>query len=172
MEKLEGKSWYDKAYFVTVAVKGFDGLVELIACIWLLLAPSSLHSLLQFLFGHAVQHTSHFMQFTAEHIAHIDAELSSGGVLVVALFLLSHGIVKLALVYCLLKEILWAYPYALAVLGAFLLYQVWVFAKHPTIGMFLFCVLDAVIIFMVYGEWQKLKREKAAKHHAKNTAVL
>lgn len=160
MENLENKSWYDKAYFVTVAVKGFDGLVELVAGLWLLIAPATLHSLLQFIFGEAAEHNGRFMQFIAENVAHIDKDLSSGGILLVALFLLSHGIVKLALVYALLKEILWAYPYALAVLSMFLVYQVYVFMVHPSIGMFLFSVLDAVIIFMVYGEWQKLKRER------------
>ncbi len=160
LENLENKKWYDNAYFVTVAVKGFDGLVELLAGVWLLVAPGSLHALLQFIFGEAVEHAGRFMQFIAEHIAHIDRDLTSGGIIIVALFLLSHGIVKIAMVYCLLKEILWAYPYALAVLSGFLVYQVYVFIKHPSLSMFLFSLLDAIIIFMVYGEWQKLRRKK------------
>lgn len=159
LKKFEDQPWYEAAYKVSVAVKGFDGLVEFIAGIWLLVAPDSLHALLQFIFGHAVEHSSHFMQFVAAHVAHIDSSLSAGGVLLVALFLLSHGVVKLALVYCLLREILWAYPYALGVLGAFLAYQLWVFIKEPSIGMFIFCILDVIIMVMVYGEWQKLKRE-------------
>lgn len=169
MQRIENKGWYDKAYFVTVAVKGFDGLVEFLAGLWLLIAPASLHSLLGVIFGEASESNGRFMQFVAEHIAHIDKDLTSGGILLVALFLLSHGVVKLALVYALLREILWAYPYALAILTAFLAYQVYVFIKHPSLGMFLFSLLDAVIIFMVYGEWQKLKREHVATHPGPDT---
>ena len=163
MEKLEGQVWYDKLYFVSVACKDLNGFVELVAGIWLLLNPHSLHALLQFLFGHAVQHPGHFMQFIAEHITHIDASLAAGGIIVVALFSLSHGIVKLTMVYALLKELLWAYPYALAVLTSFWFYQIYLFIKHPTIWMFLFCALDVVVLFMVYGEWQKQKRKRGAK---------
>lgn len=159
MEKIEDKGWYDKAYLVTVAIKGFDGLVELIAGVWLLIAPASLHAVLGVLFGEAAEHNGRFMHFVAENIAHIDTSLTAGGILVVSLFLLTHGVVKLAMVYALLREILWAYPYALAVLTAFLVYQVYVFITHPGVGMALFSLLDAVIIFMVYGEWQKLKRK-------------
>ncbi len=164
--KLEGMretKWYENAYKIGVGVKGFDGTVEFLAGLWLLIAPESLHSLLQFLFGHVVQHQSHFMQFIAENIAHIDTELSRGGLLIVVLFLLSHGIVKLVLVYCLLKEIVWAYPYALIVLSGFTVYQGYIFAAHPSIGMGLFTFVDIVIIWLVWGEWQKLQHDKKLK---------
>lgn len=163
LERARETTWYEKVYKIGVAVKGFDGFIELLAGLWLLIAPGSLHQLLQFLFGHAVKHQSHFMQFIAEHIAHIDTELATGGLLVVVLFLLSHGIVKIALVYCLLKEIVWAYPYALAVLGAFTIYQAYLFISHPTIGMGLFTLIDIIIMWLVWGEWQKLKLEAKRK---------
>ena len=164
LEKLENKGWYDKAYFVTVAVKGFDGLTELVAGLWLIIAPASLHIVLQALFGEATEHNGHFMQFIAQNIARIDTSLTAGGIFIVSLFLLAHGVVKLVTFYALLREILWAYPYALAILIAFFVYQVYVFIVSPSIGMFLFSLLDAIIIVMVYGEWQKLKRQNGQSH--------
>ena len=167
LEKLRENPWYERIYKVTVAVKGFDGLVELIAGILLLIAPSFLHAILQALSGEALSHHGRFMRYIAENIAHIDKELAAGGLIIVVLFLISHGVVKLALVYALLKELLWAYPYALAVLFMFFVYQLYVFVVHPTLGMGLFTLLDAIIIWIVWGEWQKLKTEVAARqrHH-------
>lgn len=162
LEKLRETSWYERLYKIGVGVKGFDGAVELLTGLWLLIAPESLHDLLQFFVGHAVQHHSKFMQFVAENIAHIDSELVAGGLLIVIIFLLTHGIVKIALVYCLIKEIIWAYPYALLVLGGFTIYQAYLFVAHPTWGMGLFTLLDIIIIWLVWGEWQKLKITKQA----------
>ncbi len=163
LQQIRDSKYYDRVYFVTVAIKGIDGLIELIAGIVLIIAPHFLHSVLATLFGHASVHKGHFMQFVAQNIAHIDSELSRGGLLIVILFLISHGVIKLALVYALLKEILWAYPYALFVLTLFLVYQLYILAIHPTIGMGLFALLDAIIIWVVWGEWQKLKAEAATR---------
>ncbi len=163
LERIRRSTWYETAYKISVGVKGFDGLVELLAGLWLLIAPATLHALLQGIFGELVQHHSRFMQFMAENVAHIDQDLAKGGLLIVILFLITHGVVKLALVYCLLKEIIWAYPYALVVLGMFFIYQVYVFIMHPSVSMFLFSLLDAIIIWLVYGEWQKLKEEKIVR---------
>lgn len=145
---------------IGVGVKGFDGLVELLAGVWLLVSPGSLHGLLVAIAGKFQDHPGRFAAFVAEHIAHIDKDLARGGLLIVVIFLISHGVVKLALVYALLKKLLWAYPYALVVLVAFLIYQVYVFVVHPTFGMALFALLDVVIIWLVWREWRVLLAEK------------
>jgi uncharacterized membrane protein len=145
---------------IGVAVKGFDGLVELIAGLWLLIAPASLHALLAAALGEAQQHSGKISDFIAQNIAHVDEDLIRGGLFIVIIFLLSHGVVKLALVYALLKRLLWAYPYSLAVLGAFLIYQLYVCVVHPSIGMALFAFLDVVIIGLVWREWRTLLAKK------------
>lgn len=157
LQHLRENSWYERIYKVGVAIKGFDGLVELVVGILLLVAPQVLRAALQAVSGEALEHHGRFMAYVAENVAHIDADLSRSGLLFVAIFLISHGVVKLVLVYALLKEIVWAYPYALAVLTGFFVYQVYVFAVHPTVSMAIFSLLDAVIIWLVWGEWQKLK---------------
>jgi len=165
LSRVTNSQWYEGAYKLSVAIKGFDGLVEFVTGILLLVAPSLLHAVLSALSHEALEQTGRTMHYIAENIAHVDVDLAKGGVLVVALFLLSHGIVKLVMVYCLLKEILWAYPYALAVLFGFLVYQVYVFVVHPSAGMGVFCLLDAIIIWLVWGEWRKLtikKKERLA----------
>lgn len=157
LQQVRENPWYERIYKVGVAIKGFDGLVELIAGVLLLTAPQLLHTVLQGVSGEALEHNGRFMAYIAENVAHIDADLSKSGLLFVAIFLLSHGVVKLALVYALLKEIVWAYPYALIILAGFLVYQVYAFAIHPTFSMAVFSLLDAIIIWLVWGEWQKLK---------------
>lgn len=151
----------DWFYDIGIAIKGFDGAVELIAGILLWIAPGLLHSTLQALLGEARESHFRMMQFIADNIARIDADLTRGSIVVVIVFLLTHGAVKVGLVVALFKKWHWAYPWALGVLGAFLVYQVYVFVKHPTVAMALFSLLDAVIIWLVYKEYREVTREKS-----------
>ena len=147
----------ERAYKIGVAVKGFDGSVELIAGVLLVAAPGLLHSLL----AHVVTELqeSQTTYFVAEKVARFDAHLAHASLFIVIIFLISHGVIKLALVYALLKELLWAYPYALGALGLFLVYQVYVFIGTPSVAMGLFAVLDILIIWLVWREWRTLKEE-------------
>lgn len=148
---------------LTVAVKGVDGLIELVAGLILLIAPSKLHQFLAFLSGEARESSHQFMRQIAEYIAHVDTDVTRGGLVVVILFLVIHGVVKLSLVYALLRRILWAYPYALGVLVLFLIYQLYVCIIQPSVGMMLFALLDAIIVWVVWGEWRKLAREHVSE---------
>lgn len=159
LQQIRNSKWFDRLYMVTVAVKGFDGLVELVAGLILLIGPGELHKLLSFLTGEARESSHQFMHQLAEYIAHVDTDVTRGGLTVVILFLVIHGVVKLSLVYALLRRILWAYPYALGVLVLFLVYQLYVCIVQPSVSMILFALLDAIIVWVVWGEWRKLARE-------------
>jgi uncharacterized membrane protein len=52
------------------------------------------------------------------------------------------------------------YPAALAILSAFLVYQLYVFIRDPGPGMALFCILDIAIIWLVWREYRVLLQEK------------
>lgn len=161
LQQMRSTKWFDRLYLLTVVVKGFDGLAEFLAGLVLLIAPQWLHILLGYLSGEASESSHRFVQYLAEYIAHVDTDVAKGGLTVVILFLLTHGVVKLALVYALLRRILWAYPYALGILVLFLIYQIYVGIVQPSLGMTVFVLLDAIIIWVVWGEWRQLRQEAA-----------
>lgn len=153
---------FERLYLVGVGLKGVDGLVELITGLALLISPVILHQILQALLGEAHEHTSTVARYIAENIAHVDGDLARGGTTFLMLFLITHGIIKIVLVYCLIRELTWAYPYALAVLTLFLIYQIYACFVTPGLVVTFFAVLDAIIIWLVWGEWQKLKTGKVS----------
>lgn len=159
--RLYDKSWFDRLFKISVAIKGFDGLIELIAGISLLISPGLVHWALSGVGGWFGQRHVHALQIIGEYIARIDGDFSRSGLTFLIIFLISHGLVKLGLVYCLLKKIVWAYPYAIIVLGMFLAYQIYLLITQPSIGMALFALLDVIIMILVYGEYRKLKAEEA-----------
>lgn len=72
----------------------------------------------------------------------------------VAIYLLSHGIVKLFLVFNLLKDRRWAYPLSLVVFGLFVIYQTFrFFISHSPWFLFL-TIFDLTIIWLTWHEWR------------------
>lgn len=167
LEDIRHSKWFDLAYKIGVGIKGLDGLAELVTGIALLISPSIVHNVLMLVVHHAHRHNGHAYHFVAEYVARLDTDLAKSGLTFLIIFLIGHGLVKLVLVYCLFRRITKAYPYALAVLVLFLLYQIYVIVLDPgSIGLWLFAILDVIIIWLVYGEWQDLK-EKVDEHPRK-----
>ncbi len=159
LAKLYDKPWFDRLFKVSIAIKGFDGLVELVAGIALLISPGLVHWVLNGVGVWFVHRHVHLLQIVGEYMYRVDDDFSRSGLGFLIIFLVSHGVVKLALVYCLLKKIVWAYPYAIVLLLVFLIYQIYLLITQPSIGMALFAILDVIIIVLVYGEYRKLKTE-------------
>lgn len=163
MDKIRHSKWFDTAYKIGVALKGLDGLFELVTGLALLVSPSLIHTVLMAIVGHAHKHHGHTYHFIGEYVARLDQDLARSGLAFLIIFLIGHGVVKLVLVYCLFRRITSMYPYALSVLGLFLVYQVYVLVKDPlSLAMWFFTVLDIVIIWLVWGEWKDLKEKVTA----------
>lgn len=163
LQEIRENLWYERIYKIGVGIKGIDGTIELIAGLWLWLAPNSLHVLLTSWQASAESWGTSLGDLIASGLAHLNEELYGGVLVMAVIFLISHGVIKLVLVYALLKEILWAYPYALGVLVLFLVAQIYALIVSPGVGMAILVLLDIFIIWLVWGEWQKLKLEAKAK---------
>ena len=152
----------DRFYDVGVVLKGIDGAVELAVGLLLWLAPGPLTSLLGRASEDLAAEQSEIRRTLAEYVARLDHDLSYGPLTFVIFFLILHGVVKLALVYCLLKKLYWAYPFALALLSLFLVYQVYALLTRPTVWMLIFTLLDVAIIYLVYREYREIRAEAAS----------
>jgi len=75
-----------------------------------------------------------------------------------AFYLLSHGIVKLALVVGLLRNKLWAYPASLVVLGLFILYQIYRFFFTQSVGLIVLTVFDLIVMLLIWHEYGLMRR--------------
>lgn len=153
----------DLFYRIGVLMKGVDGLIELVAGTVLLFAPGLLHTLLHSLATRAAQDPTPVRLALAHVTTGIDHDLVRLGAAMLILFLLSHGVVKVVLVYCLLRRFHRAYPWAIAILSAFLAYQLYTVVVSPSVGLILLAVLDAVIIVLVAKEYRELRRDADAR---------
>jgi uncharacterized membrane protein len=146
----------DVSYYAAVLVKGVDGAIELVAGSVLVFVPGLATYALVAVSAEAAESRAPLRQWLAGYVENLDDEVARTGVLFLVVFLLLHGLVKLVLVYCLLHRYRWAYPYALAVLTAFLGFQLYILVTTPTVSMALLTALDALIIVLVGLEYRRL----------------
>ena len=76
-----------------------------------------------------------------------------------AIYLLSHGIAKIVLVALVLRDKLWAYPWLIVLLLAFIGYQLYrITAVHFSAGLTALTIFDA---FLVWPTWREYRSKKA-----------
>ena len=96
--------------------------------------------------------------FIANHLASWAQGFSTETQHFYAWYLLSHGVVKLALVTGLLMRKLWAYPTTMIVLGLFILYQLYRYTETRGTGLLLLSALDLVIVGLTWHEYGLMRR--------------
>lgn len=78
-----------------------------------------------------------------------------------AIYLLVHGVVKLALVWALLARLLFAYPLSIVIFAGFIIYQLYRYTFTHGIGLLALSALDIVVIGLIWLEYRALWRRKA-----------
>jgi uncharacterized membrane protein len=161
--------WLDRVFEVGIIGKGLNGAVELIGGLLLLfLSPNRIHDA-------AVAMTRTELSedpgdFVATHLLHTADGLTGAGVLFGSIYLLAHGVVKVALVTALLFDKIWAYPWMLVVLLVFIGYQLYRIALHPTAGLVALTVFDVIIVALTWREWGVQRRRRPAAAAADRTS--
>lgn len=80
-----------------------------------------------------------------------------------AFYLLSHGLIKVFLVAGLLRNRLWAYPVSLAVLGLFIVYQLYRFSYTRGGGLIVLTIFDVIVMGLIWHEYRLLRRHWASR---------
>lgn len=96
--------------------------------------------------------------FVANHLAVWAQGFSIESQHFYAWYLLSHGVVKLALVAGLLLRKLWAYPTTIVVLGLFIIYQLYRYTETHGVGLLFLTALDAIVVGLTWHEYGLMRR--------------
>jgi uncharacterized membrane protein len=90
--------------------------------------------------------------FIATHLLSMAQKFSVDTKNFYAFYLLSHGIVKLALVVGLLTNQLWSYPASLVVLTLFIIYQIYRFYETQSLGLIVLTAFDLFVMVLIWHE--------------------
>lgn len=150
---MTGSRSLDRVFRVSVTLKGIDGALEVIGGVLLLvLSPGSIDHLARTLTQHELSHDP--QDFIAHHLLQATGSLRQGATIYAGIYLLSHGLAKVGVVVAVLQDRLWAYPAMIALLGAFILYQLYRLYYDVTLGLTLLTIFDAFVVWLTWREYQ------------------
>ncbi|MFD1214391.1 DUF2127 domain-containing protein [Arthrobacter sp. GCM10027362] len=149
---FRARDWWDRFFAAGVVLKGLDGAAELAGGLLLFLVdPARIHRFVLRLAQPELAEDPR--DFIATHLLHAAGTLTGSAAIYAALYLLAHGVVKVVLVVAVLMNKLWAYPWMIGVLLAFIVYQLYQIAVSPTAGLVALTIFDAVVVLLTWHEY-------------------
>jgi len=146
-------SLYHRLFVVAVALKGLNGLLELAAGASILaIGHAGLNGIVTFLTARELSEDP--SDLVATLLRRWFAQMSADAELFAAIYLLTHGVVKIILAIGLLRDKSWAFPVATAFFAIFIAYMSYRLALAWTWSIAAFCLLDLVTLFLVLHEWR------------------
>jgi uncharacterized membrane protein len=146
----------DKAFRISLYLKGLDGILEIIGGVLLLIIkPEQINHLARWLTEGELSENPH--DFIANHILKTAHDLTGAGLIFGAIYLLSHGIAKVFLIIQVFRDRLWAYKALIVVIGLFVVYQVYRMIIKFSVSMLLLTIFDLIVIYLTQNEYRKHK---------------
>jgi uncharacterized membrane protein len=147
------------SFEVGILLKGVDGVLEVLGGFLLsVLSPHQISRATALLTQHELSRDPN--DFIANHLLSAAQGFSGEARTFAVLYLLSHGVLKVSLVWALWRSQFWAYPTAMAVFTAFGAYQIYRYLLSPSLAMVMLTVLDALVIWLTWTEYRRLKGER------------
>lgn len=159
------RSFLDRTFVVTLVLKGLDGVIELVAGVALLLvSPAQLEAAARALTRHELREDPH--DPVAHWLLGYTGNLSVSATLFGAVYLLVHGVVKVFLVVAVLRDKLWAYPWLIGFLVAFIGWQAFELVRHFTWGLAALTAFDILIVVLTVREYRVHRARRRAAPEA------
>lgn len=144
-----------RAFKLGILIKGIDGLLELAGGSALLLTSRpAIRQAVALLTRHELIEDPG--DVVANHLIHLAQQLSLGTRYFAGIYLLAHGVVKIAMVAGLLRGKRWSYPLAVLLLTAFIGYQIYRLFHQVSPGLGLLTVIDIAVLGLIVREWRHL----------------
>ena len=154
---LHPRDWVDRLFVLGILGKGLDALGEIIGGILLLvLRPVQIRTLIRVLTQDELSEDPH--DVLANWLTGFADRINVDALAFGAVYLLAHGIVKAVLAIALLRNRLWAYPWMIAVLLAFIAYQVYRIIRSPTAGMMALTIFDLIVTVLTVIEYRRQRQ--------------
>lgn len=154
----------DHLFKIFISIKASYGLIEIAIGSFLLFANHrTVYSFSRFLVRKELIENP--TDWLANHFVEISENLKPGTQKIIAIYLLTYGIIKLIFIYEVFKDRIRFYPYALSVFCTALLYMMYKLFTNFTWFMLLLAIFEAITIYLTWIHYQNLKRVKNRKEN-------
>lgn len=146
MEQIRKDELLHRAFYATVIVNGCIALADLCAGLFFVFKQQ-----ITAFFYLSTNPLLHSLQPVVTAISTQDQTMG-------IVYFFSHGIVKMILVWGLLTNRLWAYPFAIVLLSGFTIYQVYDIAMRFSYFTLLLLIVNIITIFFISREYRQIRR--------------
>jgi uncharacterized membrane protein len=156
-KRLVRQETVHRLFWISIFLKGLDGTLEVIGGIALfVIGNGAIMRTIQLLTAPELAEDPH--DLIANALRGWFSHLSTDTKNFAGAYLFGHGAVKLFLVAGLWREKLWAFPTALAIISAFILYQLYRLSQMPSPSLIVLTLIDLFVIAVIWREYQILKQ--------------
>jgi uncharacterized membrane protein len=157
MNKLRRQHFRELLFRISVLLKGLNAALEIVGGVALFaVSPAFILRTVALLTQDELAEDPR--DLVANSLRRAASHLSPASQHFAAIYLLLHGVIKIGLVGALLKRELWAYPVAVLVFGAFIIYQLYRYTLTHGLGLIALSLFDLAVIWLIYLEYRALKR--------------
>jgi len=141
---------------IAILVKGIDGVLETFGGLLLLFVPlRSLNDMVAFVIDKEL--STDPADWVVDLLSRASAVVSTDTKRFASAYLISHGLVKLLLVFALWREIRAAFPLALAFMALFIFYQLDRYMHTRSIWLLVFASIDIAVSWLVWREYRAIR---------------
>ncbi len=155
---INKKTYINLPFYVSLAVKGIDGLIETVAGIFVWV--TSLEGLKYFA---AILTAKELLEDPGDIIANWTItwadNLSTDTKTFIVFFLLSHGLIKLILTILLYQNKRWAYPLSMALFSGAVIAQFIRLTSHFSATLTAITIIDILVIIIIWQKYLELKQQ-------------
>jgi uncharacterized membrane protein len=156
----------DRTFEVGLILKGLDGALEVVGGILLLaVSPRAIQHLVRVLTSLELSEDPHGL--IARYLLHTTGHLTGSTTLFGAIYLLSHGNAKVVVVALVLRHKLWAYPWLIVLLLAFIGYQLYrITAVRFSWGLTALTIFDIALVWLTWREYRARRAQRERPHRS------
>lgn len=145
----------DKVFKTITLLKGIHAIIEIISGILLFMISKEFiaWTIVKFVDGGIVAGADNFI---IQYITQFGLDLTLATKFFFGVYLLSHGIVNLSLVYGIIKKPFWAYPISILFFIGFIIYQTYSYFILPSGWLLFLTIFDIFFIGLVFYEYNRL----------------
>lgn len=152
------KKIIDKLFYIGVLLKSLFGFFEILAGIFIAVSGEKL--LNNFLLDMAMNEIAHDPNdFIATHFIYWSVDLYLGAKFFAIIYLIAHGVINIFLAVALMKNKIWAFPWAMAGFGAFIIYQLYKYIHTHSSMLLALILFDIFFVIVILLEYKKQKRK-------------
>ena len=145
----------DRVFIITVSIKAFNGVVELISAVALVLIPKDflINNISKYISEEFAEDPNNMISsWMMNFAAHIRPDTQHFIIIYIAI----HGMINLGLATALFGKNHKAYFASMIVLILFIVYQIHRLTFTYSVILFIFIILDILTVFLIHYEYKKL----------------